>query len=166
MSGQGEEAGSGGEAAKTSKGGKKKLILLAAIPVILLLAGGGLYASGMLDSLLGKHEDQHAAKAEQPAVFYDLPEMLVNLSSSGGRTGYLKMKVALELPDAQASAALDPLMPRVLDAFQVYLRALRVEDLDGSAGMFRLKEELLRRVSLAAAPVQVRAVLLKEMIVQ
>lgn len=57
-------------------------------------------------------------------------------------------------------------MPRVIDQFQTYLRELRVEDLSGSAAMFRLKEELLRRVNLAAEPVHVEDVLFKEMIVQ
>lgn len=144
---------------------KKKLLLLAAIPVVLLLAGGGLYFSGLLDGLLGRHQQEEVKAVETP-VFYDLPEMLVNLSPTAGRTSYLKMKVTLELPNAAASAALDPVIPRIQDAFQVYLRELRVEDLDGSGGMFRLKEELLRRVGLAATPVPVRAVLLKEMIVQ
>ena len=46
------------------------------------------------------------------------------------------------------------------------LRELRLDDLKGSAGVLRLKEELLRRVNVAAAPYKVRDVLLKEMIVQ
>lgn len=165
MAGLDEEAGADGETPIVVKKSKKKLILFAGIPVVLLLLGGGLYFSGLLDHLIGKGGKQ-TAKVEEPVVFYDLPEMLVNLSAPGGHSAYLKMKVALELPNAGASAAIEPIMPRVQDAFQVYLRSLRVEDLDGSGGMFRLKEELLRRVSLAANPVQVRAVLLKEMIVQ
>ena len=40
-----------------------------------------------------------------------------------------------------------PIMPRVMDAFQTYLRELRPSDLDGSAGLYRLKEELTRRVN-------------------
>lgn len=157
------DAGVLGAAEKGKKPGRKKLLILAGIPVLLLLIGGGLYFSGILGGKKDKHAE--AAKIEAP-VFYDLPDMLVNLSSSGGRTSYLKMKVALELPGAAATQAIEPVIPRVMDAFQVYLRELRVEDLDGSAGMFRLKEELLRRVNVAAAPVQVRTVLFKEMIVQ
>jgi flagellar protein FliL len=57
-------------------------------------------------------------------------------------------------------------MPRVVDQFQSYLRELRVDDLHGSAGVLRLKEELLRRINVAAAPYPVKDVLLKEMIVQ
>jgi flagellar protein FliL len=63
-------------------------------------------------------------------------------------------------------ARLQAVMPRVIDNFQVYLRELRVEDLRGSAGVYRLREELLVRVNSAAAPVKVRDVLFKEMLVQ
>ena len=57
-------------------------------------------------------------------------------------------------------------MPRVLDMFQLYLRELRSTDLDGSAGIFRLKEELLRRVNIEVHPHKVKRVLFKEIIIQ
>ena len=79
----------------------------------------------------------------------------------------MKLSVSLELKGGdEAVKALEPVMPRVVDQFQTYLRELRVEDLSGSAGMFRLKEELLRRVNMAIEPVQIQDVLFKEMIVQ
>jgi flagellar FliL protein len=99
-------------------------------------------------------------------VFYDLPEILVTLNSSGRKTNYLKLKVALELDGSQGVERLDTVMPRIIDTFQVYLRELRVEDLDGSAGLLRLKEELLVRVNAAVRPVRVSDVLFKEMLVQ
>ena len=71
-----------------------------------------------------------------------------------------KLALALE------KKALEPVLPRVVDQFQTYLRELRVEDLSGSAAMFRLKEELLRRVNMAVEPVEIKDVLFKEMIVQ
>ena len=53
-------------------------------------------------------------------------------------------------------------MPRIVDKFQIYLRGVRVEDLRGSDGMHRLREELLLRVGRGAGdgqgrPVQGRA---------
>ena len=97
-----------------------------------------------------------------------MPDVLVNLSSSGGsdRTQYLKVKVMLELPDQAMSAQIQPVMPRLMDAFQTYLRELRPTDLDGSAGLYRLKEELTRRVNAAIAPSRINAVLFKEIVVQ
>jgi flagellar FliL protein len=101
-------------------------------------------------------------------VFLDMPEVLVNLSSSSGseRTQYLKVKVTLELPNETMSQQIQPIMPRVMDAFQTYLRELRATDLDGSAGLYRLKEELTRRVNAAIAPSRINAVLFKEIVVQ
>ncbi len=106
-------------------------------------------------------------RTRKPAIFVDLPDVLVNLANAGtDRTQYLKVKIVLELPDANQVAQIQPLMPRVMDAFQTYLRELRPTDLDGSAGLYRLKEELTRRVNAAVAPNRITAVLFKEIVVQ
>jgi len=127
---------------------------------------GGLGTGGYM--MLGRsHESQAAVPVAKPAVFVDLPEVLVNLSNTGSdRTQYLKVKVVLELPDALLMQQIQPIMPRIMDTFQTYLRELRPTDLDGSAGLYRLKEELTRRVNVAIAPNKVNAVLFKEIIVQ
>ena len=139
-----------------------KLIVIAA-SVLLVLGGGG--AAAYL--FLGHSGDKPANPAVKPAIFVDLPDVLVNLSNTGGdRTQYLKVKVVLELADQALVAQIQPLMPRVLDAFQTYLRELRATDLDGSAGLYRLKEELTRRVNAAVAPNRINAVLFKEIVVQ
>ena len=131
----------------------------------LLLIGGGVGAYFFFFS------HSHDAKAEnplvKPAVFVDLPEILVNLSNpSAERTQYLRIKVVLELPEQKMVEQITPIMPRVMDAFQTYLRELRPSDLDGSAGLYRLKEELTRRVNVSIAPARINAVLFKEIVVQ
>ncbi len=140
-----------------------KLILIAAAGIVGLgaIGGGGYF-------LFGRHSNTAAAATQvKPPVFVDMPDVLVNLSSSGGgdRTQYLKVKIALELPDDAVMAQIQPLMPRLLDTFQTYLRELRPTDLDGSAGLYRLKEELTRRVNAAIAH-RINAVLFKEIVVQ
>ena len=157
----------------TPKGGLngKKLVLFIILPVLLLIGGlAGAYFAGLLDPLLGKHEeapvaDEHAA-AEPQTVFFDLPQMLVNLNTGGRKNNYLKIAISLELTSQEDSVELQNLLPRVVDNFQVYLRELRVEDLRGSAGVQRLREELLMRVNTAVHPIEVRDVLFKEMLVQ
>jgi flagellar protein FliL len=57
-------------------------------------------------------------------------------------------------------------MPRIIDTFVTYLRELRPEDLRGSAGLMRLREEMLVRVQAAARPARVTDVLFREMLVQ
>jgi len=139
-----------------------KMIIIAAAG-LLVLGGGG--AAAYL--FLGASHEKPAQTALKPAIFVDLPDVLVNLSNAGtDRTQYLKVKIVLELPDPSGVAQIQPLMPRVMDAFQTYLRELRPTDLDGSAGLYRLKEELTRRVNAAVAPNRITAVLFKEIVVQ
>jgi flagellar FliL protein len=78
----------------------------------------------------------------------------------------LKLKLTLEAPDDAAVTALTDSIPRVNDQFTTFLRELRTDDLSGSAGAYRLRLELLRRVNLAIAPAHVNAVLIEEMLVQ
>ncbi len=148
----------------------KKLVLFIILPFLLIgAAGGGIYASGLLDSLLGIEESDGEFMVEEdlgPSVYYELPEMLVNLNSSGRRAGYLKISVSIEVGTEDDFPRLDAVLPRIVDSFQVYLRELRVEDLHGSAGLQRLREELFMRVANAAAPIVVRDVLFREMLIQ
>ena len=143
-----------------------KKIILFALPVVLLLAGGGgyfMFAGGGEEELA---EAEVEVEEETQLVFIDIPEMLVNLNTGGRKASYLKVTVALEIEQESARLEIEEKLPRVIDNFQIYLRELRLEDLNGSAGMFRLKEELLARVNTAVAPAQVNDVLFKEMIVQ
>jgi flagellar FliL protein len=95
-----------------------------------------------------------------------MPDMVVNIQSPDGSPTYLKLGVSLELKTNAEEAGIKVLMPRIVDQFQSYLRELRVDDLRGSESVQRLKEELLRRINVAAKPYAVKDVLLKEMIVQ
>lgn len=145
--------------------GLRKVVFLVVVPLLLMLIGG----VGAWFFLHSKSGDQEAAEAKLPkaTVFLDLPDMLVNLNTGGtGRASYLKLKVALEFEEIEAPKKVEALMPRVIDNFQVYLRELRADDLAGSAGLYRIKEELLLRVSHAVQPVKVNDVLFKEMLVQ
>lgn len=154
------------EAAAKKK--KKKMMIVAGAAVgALLLVGGGV---GVL--MMGGSEDEAAAEAvsEKASIgkpaYYTLGDMIVNLSGEGKRPNYLKVKVTLELANEKDAPLMDMIKPRIIDNFQVYLRELRIEDLRGSAGMYRLREELLMRVTEAAQPVRVRDVLFQEMLVQ
>ncbi len=113
-------------------------------------------------------EQQHAeAPPPKPPAFIEIPDMLVNLAGlPGERVQYLKVKLTLEVKEEKQVEAIKPNLPRVTDLFQTYLRELRPIDLNGSAGLFRLKEELTRRVNAAVAPNEVSAVLFKEIVVQ
>src|SRR5882757_1322398 len=153
----------GAEAAAAPKKSRKKLIIIAA--AALLLVGGG---ATWFFFFRGHGEEAHAEVAAPKApIFLDVPEVLVNLvGAPGERVQYLKVKVVLEVKEEKQVETIKPTMPRVSDIFQTYMRELRASDLNGSAGLFRLKEELTRRVNVAVAPGQVNAVLFKEIVIQ
>lgn len=165
-----EAEGEKGEAGVESEGKKSKLrlshkklaILAVPLVLVLMLGVGGYFAKDFVMGLLPESSEEEAG----PKVYYNLPEMVVNLSSRDKRAQYLKLKVSLEAPNQIVLKALNPIMPRVLDMFQLYLRELRSSDLEGSAGIYRLKEELLRRINLELYPHRIDRVLFNEIIVQ
>jgi flagellar FliL protein len=168
---EGSEEG-GGEAAENGKNkpNKKMFIIIGAV-VGLLVLGGGIGATLYFTGVLGKKDaaaEQTAAKdtGKGTAVFFSLGDILVNLSGEGKHPNFLKIKVSLELADEKDVPMMEAIKPRIIDNFQVYLRELRIEDLRGSAGLYRLREELLLRVTEAAQPIRVRDVLFQEMLVQ
>ena len=180
-----EGDGDGGKA--SGGGGKKKIIIIIALAFLVIVGGvAGAYFMGLLDPVIetivgpedaaegeeGGEECEEGEEGEEGdcasgrAVFYDLQELLVNLNTGGRKSSFLKIRISLELASARDKAKMDTIMPRVIDNFQTYLRELRLDDLKGSAGMYRLREELLVRVNVAAAPAKIKDVLFKEMLVQ
>ena len=156
--------GAEGEAAPKKSFLSKKLIIMAAAG---LLALGG--AGGGAWFIFGKkpHDEKPAPVAAKPPAFVDMPDVLVNLSGTvNGRAQYLKAKIVLEVADQKIAEEIKPVLPRVLDSFQTYLREMRPTDLEGSAGLYRVRDELTRRVNLAVAPNKINAVLFKEIAVK
>lgn len=155
--------------APPKKAGKGKLIIMIAVPVVLLLTGGGLWFSGILPSALGmnKHEQhvEEAAKAVPPS-FVDVPELVANLNSAGHKPSYVKMAARVEVPKPEDVEKVKAAVPRLQDMMQTYLREMRPEELRGSAGTYRLREELLVRANVAVAPAKITDVLFTQMLIQ
>lgn len=171
---------------------KKKLIIMILVPILVLAgAGAGLYFSGFLDKFLKKEEvaaegheaapkegeeahaqecvkDEHGKEvcSAPGAQFLKIPDMIVNLNAEDGTPRYLRLSVQLEFKSAGDMEEVQKVLPRVVDQFQTYLRELRVRDLRGSAGVYRLQMELLARVNQAAYPVEVQDVLFQEILIQ
>jgi flagellar FliL protein len=166
-----EAAGDAGAPPK----GKRKLLLLAG-PAALAAIVAALWFSGVLPGLLGHGKNPAAAEvhpadqpvepaAAKPPTFVDLPEIVANLNG-GRRTSYVKLHARLELGKPEDQAAVAAAMPRLLDLFQTYLREMRPEELRGSAGTWRLREELIARANIAASPARIVDVLFTEMLIQ
>jgi flagellar FliL protein len=166
----GENAeGAAPEAPKGLKRFLTKKMLMIAVPALLLVLGGGgagAYFLLMKGEEGGEHAVEEAPLTPPEVAFSDIDKLTVNIQGGGDAPAYLQLSVSLELENEEQKHAMEALLPRVKDQFQAFLRELRVEDINGSAGALRIKEELLRRVNVAAAPYKVRDVLLKDMLVQ
>ena len=169
-----EEVGGESEDEEESEsGGKKKLLIIVALAFLLIIGGlAGAYFTGLLDSVISGlsgeavYEEGAVDVGQLGGVYFDLPELLVNLNTKGKKSQFLKVKISLEIDSYDDISRIEHTMPRIIDNFQVYLRELRLEDIRGAAGMYRLREELLLRVSTAVAPIKVKDVLFREMLIQ
>jgi flagellar FliL protein len=176
-------------AARPSSDRIKKILLIVVLPLLVLGGAAAAYFTGAADPLLrmvgggGEEKKAHGepakggghgkdggpgkdGPAEAVTVFHDMPDMLVNLNTAGRRQTFLKIRVSLVLTDAADVARVERAMPRIIDNFQVFLRERKVEDLQGAKGMEELREKLLERARVAAAPAKVDGILFKEMLVQ
>jgi flagellar FliL protein len=165
MDGDDAEVGpTDGATAKPEKGGRKKLIIIA-LAFLLALGGasGAAYAFGLLGKLTGGGKELPATVV--PGGI-DLPEMVANLNAGNRRTAFVRIKARLELADRTDEITVKTASPRIQDLFQTYLRDMRPEELRGSAGMYRLREELLARVNIALAPARATDILFVELLVQ
>ena len=153
-----------GEAAAKAK--KKPPIMLIAGALAFLVLGGG--AAAYFFFFAGSKESADAVRLAEmhDSFIFNLPTMTVNLRGDGEREQFMKLTVALEVANEEVMTEIQPRMAKVVDAFQVYLRELRKSDLEGSAGIYRLKEELRRRVNVAIFPAHVEGILFKEILVQ
>lgn len=169
--------GEDGEGGGKKKGGSKLIIIIILLLVVLGGAGGGAFfflnqgdggeaEAAAAAAEIAAAEQASAAAQVQSVAFYEVPDIVVNLASSGGISRYLKIKLTLELASELDIPHIEKLMPRIVDDFQVYLRQLRVEDLQGSAGIYRLKEALLMRANQSAQPIEVENILFTEMLIQ
>ena len=160
-----EQQGGAADGAEAAPPKSKLKLIIIAVGVLAILGGGATTWFFLRHGEAEQHSE--AAPSGKPPSFVEVPEMMVNLvGNPGERVQFLRLKVVLEVKEEKQIEAIKPTMPRVTDVFQTYLRELRPTDLAGSAGLFRLKEELTKRVNVAVAPVQVSAVLFKEVVVQ
>lgn len=156
-----EGAAEGAEGEGGKKKSKKKLFILIGLVVLLLGGGAAVFFSGILG---GGHKAEE--QAAEKIVYYSMPEMIINLSAPGKSASFLKATVILELQNTLDAVTVEANLPRLMDAFNTYVRELRPSDLSGTVGITRLREELLLRANKALEPTKINNVLFKEIVVQ
>jgi flagellar protein FliL len=138
------------------KARRKKLLIIGTFGLL------GLGALGLATKLIVNMASHAAATAG--AV--DLPEIVSNLNAGPRRTAFVRLKAQLVLANSADEAAVTATEPRIQDLFQTYLRDMRPDELRGSAGSYRLREELMARANIAVAPARVTEILFIELLVQ
>jgi len=157
-------AGMEGDAAAAPKGGKKKLLIIIAAALLVLGGGGGFGAYMFLGSGEAPAGTEPAPVADTtPPVFYEMPEIVIRLD--GGQGSYLKLATVLDLAHDHTPDEMKAIEPRLLDVMQTYLIDLKPDDIKGTAGMYRVRQELLRRVN-DLAPGSTKDILFKTIILQ
>jgi flagellar FliL protein len=156
--------GAGDEGEEAPNGNKGKMMLMIGVLTVLIAIGAGVWFSGILPKGLAGRA--RMADAAGPPTYLDVPDIITNLNVPGRRQTFLKLHAKLELASAADIGPVTAAMPRILDVFQTYLRDMRPEELRGSEGSYRLREELVNRAGVAVAPAQIRAVLFEELVVQ
>lgn len=172
-SSESEEGEGEGKASGGLKGlGRKKLLIIIVIAVLVVASAGAgaFFLLAMKSEPEISAEQQAAAEiaAQQPlkTAYYPLDEILVDLVSPGNTSRLMRLKLNIELKRETDVPRFEQVVPRVIDDLNVFLRQLRVDDMKGSAGVFMLKENLLNRVMQAAEPVEIKDVLLQEVVIQ
>ncbi len=144
------------------------MIVMIAVPLLLIGVGAALYFMGVFG---GGHEKELTAeeKKQQELAnlkFIDFPDILVNLNTGTRKDKFLKLVITFEVTDEETAKLIETMQPRLIGQFQTYLRELRIEDLQGSEGVHRLREELLKRTNQELAPKKVHDILFKDILVQ
>jgi flagellar FliL protein len=145
---------------------RKRFRIIAAVVALLLLVAGALGYYFLVMQHGDTEEKAPEDKSAEAAIYVPAPEMIVNLRTPDGQSAFLKINFAIAAHDEAAGEMLKEQMPEIRDALQPFLRELRPEDLAGSAGVFRIKEEMTRRVKDRVGPDKINDILIQDMIQQ
>lgn len=142
-----------------------KLVLII-ISVVLLVGGGAAYFLLGFSPANKAHAKEKESVRPEELTFVQLPEVIINLKVGKNGPGILKAIFILELTSPKDKDLIDHLKPLIVDQCQTYLRELEVSDLQGAAGLERVRQEIKSRVINLVAPVQIRQVLYKDFLIQ
>ena len=147
------------EITDTSHTKRKKLMLLLLPIVVAIGLSVGLYfafnskidSKGAEFNVIQYNKDSD----EGATVFYDLPEVTVDVKGRD-RNHKLRLKLNIELSGVDDMMVVQAMTPRLTNAVLSHIVELYVEEIEGSTGLYWLKEELLYRFNLVASPVKIK----------
>lgn len=142
-------------------GSKRKRILILLLPIIIVIGISATIFFILQRRSSSDNGDYNIVQydkdnAESITVFYDLPEITTSVRGLVD-PHELRFKLNLELSSVEDLKIIEILAPKLVDTVITYTIELSVDEVSGSLGLFWLKEELLYRLNLAAAPIKIKA---------
>jgi len=151
-----------------------KKIFLIIIPVLIVIAGAissftffnrPESSAGQNYTIVNKpasdskdSKDNKNGPKTETVVFYDLPEITVQIKDTSGDHATLKIKLNMELSDPHDIKTLDAFVPRITDAVITHTVELNAEEVKGVGNLYWLKEALLKRINLVVDPIRINAI--------
>lgn len=174
----------GGEAGVPPKKSRLKTVLILVI-LILFLVGAGIAVGVMflglkLPFMSSPPPDAEAAAAPSPApaekpsppkppaakpTFVAVPPIVVNLADASGRR-FIRLSVSVEVSSAEGETAVRENVPKIIDAFQLYLRSQSLESFNSVASLMQVRRDLLARLNRIDPRIEAKAVLFQDLIIQ
>lgn len=176
-------AAEGGEGEAPPKKSRLKL-LLSLIILALFLAGTGVAVGVMFLGLKlpfmspsPQPGGETAAPAPAPEkapppkppvakpTFVAVPPIVVNLADGSGRR-FIRLSVSVEVSSAEGETAVKENVPKIIDAFQLYLRSQSLESFNSVASLMQVRRDLLARLNRLDPRIDAKAVLFQDLIIQ
>jgi flagellar protein FliL len=134
---------------------KKSKAMLFGLVLAVIFGAGGFFAAqkGLIPGLGGNHaaEGEEHAESEDPlpgadVEFVAVEPLIVTLTGSQNYR-HLRFAAQIEVPKGETESV-TTLMPRIIDAMNGYLRAVKPQDFEEDGALLKLRSQLLRRVQL------------------
>ena len=147
----------------------KKTILLVIFLVLGLLFMVALsylfYKNKTIDNKAAEENKIAAEAGDGVNAFFDIHEILSTIDGNGRTKILLKLDITLRMPKGNINA-IKTQEPVIRDIIITYVRGLRVEDMQGSFGIYKLRKEILLRINDIIKPAQIDDVLFTNILMQ
>ena len=144
-----------------------KLPMIIGLVLAILGGAGGFFATSNGLILAPESQYEEVTETEEPENFKDIDfvpmEPLTITLPRSSRYQHLLFRAELEVV-SKYKAEVEKVLPRVIDVFNGYLRALEVSDIEAPEALTRLRSQMLRRAQIVAGPGRINDLLVMEFV--
>jgi flagellar basal body-associated protein FliL len=150
---------------------KKKIIFSSILLVILALwLGVRQYYlkeySTIHKSFFNSNKNKSKISAHSTDAFLSLKPFIVNLNSNDTTPHFISLSIDLQLKDKNHIPIINSKMFIIRDVIEAYLRKFSYKDLQGDAGIDRLRQGIISKIDEIIDPYHVKDLLFQNLLVQ